>query len=266
MKQRRFDTKALMIKFLEGDQQAFNFLYERYSGRIYRFIVRQCGTAPHARTLYMSVWAEFVNARHEYDSPNKLKMALYKILHKNLREVCQEISEPLREQQNRMITKSGGVQWRIALLDHLRRLPVHLREVFLYRYEMGLNSTIICRVMDESRTSIERQLTQAVQLLGQELDNDGCPDELSPVKLYQESRVLKSPSFWDKEVLTALPTWFEGDMRNADIKQHIDKKQLIINDISTTLDDVKKSVQTIATQARQELLKAISAKNQALEN
>lgn len=264
MKQRRFDTKALMKMFLEGDQQAFNHIYERYSGRIYRFIVRQCGTAPIARSLYLTVWAEFVDARRQYNSPNKLKMALYRILHENLRAACQE-SEELH-QQNRIITKSDGVQWRITLLDHLRRLPVHLREVFLYRHEMGLNSAMICRVMGESKPSVERQLTQAVQLLEQELDNDGCPAELSPIKLYQESRVLKSPSFWDNEVLTTLPTWLEGDLKNTHLKQHIDKKQLVITEISTTFDGLRKSVQSIATSTKQELFKAISTKDQALES
>ena len=254
MNRRRFDTKIQMKKFLAGNSNAFNHIYERYSGRICRFIVRQCGTGPLARSLYLTTWAEFVDARKQYSSPNKYKMALYKILHEQMKNIG-NAEKPTKENTQYATDRGDETHWRVKLLIHVRQLPKQLREVFLFRYEIGLSNTIIARILNQTEDEIEKKISQAIVLLEQEMVEADCHDEGSVLQIYRDSRILKSPSLWDKEIHAALPVWMEIGIQGTLFSEQVPGKGSLIS-------NTKERARELTNHVRQKLFRVITPHRQ----
>lgn len=253
MSKRRIDTKLQMEKFLDGNLNAFNNIYERYSARIYRFIVRQFGTGPEAHSLYMTVWAEFVDARKEHTSPGQYKISLYKTLYQRLQNLT--VNDSYFSDAKKLSGEHGNKSHsRIKLLDHLRKLPKPLREAFLLRHEMGLKTVLIARIIEEPIDEVERKISQAIVLLEQEMIELGCTDE--PVlTIYRKSRMLRSPSRWDSEIYDALPVWMEIGIQGTLLKEGmVDKKNLIKN-FSRSLNEAKQHVHDLTNRAKQDIFR-----------
>lgn len=53
----------LMGRYRESDAQAFEVLYGRHKGPLYRYILRQCGVAAVAEELFQDVWMKLIGAR-----------------------------------------------------------------------------------------------------------------------------------------------------------------------------------------------------------
>ena len=58
--------EALMSAYRDGDNGAFEILYHRHRGGLYRFLLRQCGTAAVAEELFQDVWMNLIRARRRY--------------------------------------------------------------------------------------------------------------------------------------------------------------------------------------------------------
>jgi DNA-directed RNA polymerase specialized sigma24 family protein len=252
MSKRRIDTKHQMEKFLDGNLNAFNNIYERYSGRIYRFIVRQLGTGPQARSLYMTVWAEFVDARKEHTSPGQYKISLYKILYRCLQNCNTE--QALPNDTQKLSGNTDGSQPRIKLLNHLRALPQPLREAFLLRHEIGLKTTLIARIIEEPVSETERKIDQAIVLLEQEMIELNHLEE--PVlAIYRNSRMLKSPTLWDKEIYASLPIWMEIGIQSTLINEGMMDKKGLFKSFSRSLNEAKRHVHDLTDRAKQDIFK-----------
>ncbi len=208
---RRFDIEDLMANFMEGDAGAFESLYERYKGRIYRYVARHCGTGEQGRSLYRKVWAGFVDARSRASTPRRLKTQLYKMLHRQLRSFCQRSGETTAHPIGDLVDGNDGVQWGILLVDLVRTLPYRQRESFLYRYEIGLSYSAIALVLGESGFTIEERIYSAEQELAVRLAAAGCADTTREAlkSYYSETRRVKPPVTWDRDILQALPQWLE---------------------------------------------------------
>ncbi|MBL3526396.1 MAG: sigma-70 family RNA polymerase sigma factor [gamma proteobacterium endosymbiont of Lamellibrachia anaximandri] len=209
MSKRRFDVEALMANFMEGDTDAFESLYERYKGRIYRYVVRHCGTGEQGRLLYQKFWTGFVEARALSPTPRHLKTSLYRILHRQLRSFCQESGETAAYPVGELVAGDDGVQWGVLLIDLIRSLSYRQRESFLFRYEIGLNCAAIALVLGESGFTIEERIRSAEQELAVRLAAAGCADTTREAlkSYYSETRRVKPPVTWDRDILQVLPQW-----------------------------------------------------------
>src|SRR4051812_44708757 len=74
----------LMLRYCAGDAAAFETLYRRHRGAIYRYVLRQCGNAASADELFQDVWLRVVNARIGYEATAKFTTWVYRIAHNRL--------------------------------------------------------------------------------------------------------------------------------------------------------------------------------------
>lgn len=205
--ERRFDTDTLLGHLLEGDGEAFKSLYERYHGRVYRFIVRQCGNGEQGRKAYYSVWARLLHNSKTSKNHKELKYAFFKNLQKlSLQPLCTVSNVPQRSVIPTGLEEEGS--WSTILVDLVRKLPDDSRIRFLFRHEMGLSCNAICRVFGENQLTTQNYLDGAVQTLTRRLSNAGCT-KISIDAIYRETRFLKPPTAWDKAVIRAYPEWLE---------------------------------------------------------
>ena len=65
--------EALMLRYCAGDATAFEALYRRHRGPVYRYLLRQCGNAGSAEELFQDVWLRVVNANYMGQVRNKVQ-------------------------------------------------------------------------------------------------------------------------------------------------------------------------------------------------
>lgn len=76
--------EALMQAYQAGDAVAFEELYGRWRGRMFRYLQHQCGSAALAEELYQDVWLKVVGARGHYEVTAKFSTWLFRIAHNRL--------------------------------------------------------------------------------------------------------------------------------------------------------------------------------------
>lgn len=73
------DTQA-MTRYAAGDLGAFEALYTRHKGPLYRYFVRQC-SAEASDELFHEVWMRVIKARERYQPTARFTTHLYQIAH-----------------------------------------------------------------------------------------------------------------------------------------------------------------------------------------
>src|SRR5258706_8729822 len=74
----------LMMAYAAGDAAAFDALYQRHKGGVYRYLVRHCGNAGTADELFQDVWMNVIRVRATYEPTAKFTTWLYRIAHNRL--------------------------------------------------------------------------------------------------------------------------------------------------------------------------------------
>jgi hypothetical protein len=205
---RRFDTDAVLKLVMEGDKHAFEAFYERYRGRIYRFMARQFGTGDYGKAAYYSAWRHLVVSVRDSNTPKDLKFSFYQNLGRPSQVNFQQ--KHIESQTNylpRDIEEDG--KWSLIFIEQFRLLPESMKKRFLFKHEIGLSINAIARIFDNKRRFIEKSIEEAEHILRLHMSEAGCPEELSLDKLYRESRMVKPPATWDKEILDSFEIWLK---------------------------------------------------------
>lgn len=71
--------EALMLAYAAGDARAFERLYARHRGGLYRFLTRMTGRPAVAEELYQETWKRVIEARTRYQPTAKFGTWLYQI-------------------------------------------------------------------------------------------------------------------------------------------------------------------------------------------
>jgi len=76
--------EALMLAYAAGDAGAFDTLYGRHRGGVYRYLVRHVGNAGIAEELFQDVWMNAIRARATYAPTAKFSTWIYTLAHHRL--------------------------------------------------------------------------------------------------------------------------------------------------------------------------------------
>ncbi len=174
--------EGLMGRYREGDAQAFEVLYVRHKGPLYRYILRQCGVAAVAEELFQDVWMKLIGARRRYEARAKFTTYLYHLAHNRVIDHYRRQStgipishdenpdESLMEQvadnaahepDNTLARRRQALQ----LLQLLGDLPEAQREAFLLRAESGLSLEQIAEVTGVTQETAKSRLRYALAKL-----------------------------------------------------------------------------------------------------
>src|SRR5581483_459483 len=73
--------QSLMLAYRAGDAAAFDVLYARHKGGVYRYLLRHCSNAGTADELFQDVWMSVIRVRESYEPTAKFTTWLYRIAH-----------------------------------------------------------------------------------------------------------------------------------------------------------------------------------------
>lgn len=76
--------EELMLSYREGEASAFDRLYARHKGPLFRFMLRSIKDRSVAEELYQEVWMRAIEARHRYEPQAKFSTWLYTIAHNRM--------------------------------------------------------------------------------------------------------------------------------------------------------------------------------------
>lgn len=88
------DDPQLMTRFATGDVAAFETLYARHKGPLYRYFFRQCGNPDTADELFRDVWLLLIKAGEPNELRARFTTYLYQIAHSGLVEHFRKSGRP----------------------------------------------------------------------------------------------------------------------------------------------------------------------------
>lgn len=171
----------LMLNYSGGDAQAFESLYQRHKGPLYRFILRQSGQ-DFVDELYQDIWLKVINTRTSYQVKATFKTWLYHIARnriidhyrrQNLRAVNENTDDLASisgaenvQPENRLEANNQHALLMIAIAE----LPQDQKEAFLLKQEAGLGIEEIAKTTGVSYEAAKSRLRYAIKKLRQQLE------------------------------------------------------------------------------------------------
>ena len=167
-----------MLAYGRGDAAAFETLYRRHRGPLYRFVLRAVKQRSAAEELFQEVWIRVIESRSRYAPQARFTTWLYTIAHNLLvdhwrkkglslvsldaQDLPLDSADPARQAEAR---QSLG-----RFLDILEKLPPAQREAFLMREEAGLTAAEIAAATGTNEEAAKSRLRYAMAKLKAALD------------------------------------------------------------------------------------------------
>jgi RNA polymerase sigma-70 factor, ECF subfamily len=169
----------LMLSYATGDAAAFEVLYTRHRGSLYRYMLNLCKNEAVAEELYQEVWMKLINARGSYQVKAKFTTYLYKLAHnqfidhyrkQNVRIVVDqsvevEDVEQVQSSNNNPEKQSETDETLNQLNELILALPDEQREVFILREESGMSVPEIAETLGINHEAAKSRLRYAIKKL-----------------------------------------------------------------------------------------------------
>ena len=176
--------ETLMLRYRNGDADAFARLYARHRGPLYRYLLRQCGRPAVAEELFQDIWLKLIAARAGYTVQAKFGTWLYRIAHNRLvdhyrasarglplsyADDCPEWMEIPAPEEVQPEVREDRRRQSERLLELLAELPEAQREAVLLKEEAGLSLEEIAQATGTGRETVKSRLRYALARLRQGL-------------------------------------------------------------------------------------------------
>jgi RNA polymerase sigma factor (sigma-70 family) len=178
--------EQLMSAYGAGDAGAFETLYARHKGGLFRYVLRSVKGRGEAEELYQDIWMRVIEARVRYTPQAKFTTWLYTIAHHRLVDhwrargltvvSLDDEGSPLPEP----VADPGTEPHRIAeasatlarLAEALAGLPLAQREAFLLHHEGELTAAEIGAATGSNEEAAKSRLRYAMTKLREAIGND----------------------------------------------------------------------------------------------
>jgi RNA polymerase sigma factor (sigma-70 family) len=170
--------EALMLAYREGDAGAFEKLYRRHRGALYRFIVRSIRERGTAEELFQEAWIRVIEARGRYAASARFTTWLYTIAHNLLVDHWRRKGLTLVELDadtagaapDNPARQAEARESLVRLMRALEALPPAQREAFLLHEEAGLTVAEIAAVTGAGEEAAKSRLRYAMAKLKAAVD------------------------------------------------------------------------------------------------
>lgn len=173
--------EQLMLAYRDGDAGAFDTLYLRHKGPVYRYMLRQCRDAGVADELFQDVWMNLIRARDSYTVQAKFTTYIYTLAHNRLIDHYRSRSggvpvsydaddgpvlDDVAAAPGADPAVSADVRQQAGrLLQLIGELPESQREAFLLQQESDMSVEDIAQATGVSRETAKSRLRYALARL-----------------------------------------------------------------------------------------------------
>jgi RNA polymerase sigma-70 factor (ECF subfamily) len=166
--------EELMAAYRDGDAGAFDTLYARHKGALFRYVLRGVRLRAIAEELYQEIWIRVIEARKRYSPTARFTTWMYTIAHnrlidhwrrKELTVVDAEHDEPQAGLEADPARQAEAREALDRFAKALAELPHAQREAFLLHEEAGLTAFEIAAVTGSEPEAIKSRLRYAFSKL-----------------------------------------------------------------------------------------------------
>jgi RNA polymerase sigma-70 factor (ECF subfamily) len=169
-----------MLAYRDGNAGAFETLYTRHRGRLYRFVLRSVKARGVAEELFQEVWMRVIEARERYAPQARFTTWLYTIAHNlltdhwrkkglTLVELDEDVHAAAPDDPARSAEARQALSRFAAALD---ALPPLQRQAFLMHEEGGLSIAEIAAATGANEEAAKSRLRYAMTKLKAALADD----------------------------------------------------------------------------------------------
>ncbi len=175
--------ESLMLAYAAGDVAAFERLYQRHRGKLYRFLARQLhGNGALADEFFQDVWQRVISARQGWKPDAAFSTWLYRIAHNRLADHWRALQHrpPAphdADERTERMPDHDTPERQLSEFEERRRLqlaldelPEEQREVILLRLEQELSLEEIGEMTGVGRETVKSRLRYAMDKLRQRLN------------------------------------------------------------------------------------------------
>ena len=174
------DDSALMLRYRDGDVRAFEILYARHKGPLYRYLQRLCRDQDVANDLFQEVWSKVIASRERYEVRAQFNTFLFRVAHNcavdYFRRVGRQPAGALADvaeleavlpdsESERPDARFAAAEVKAEFKRALDGLPVEQRDVFVLYEESGLSLEEIGKVTGVAMETAKSRLRYAVSKL-----------------------------------------------------------------------------------------------------
>jgi RNA polymerase sigma-70 factor (ECF subfamily) len=178
--------EQLMLAYAGGDARAFESLYAKHKGPLYRFVLRSVKSPGEAEELFQDVWIRAIEARARYKPQAKFSTWLFTIAHNRLidhwrsrglavvsmddeeRAVVEPAATPDAE-PHRIVEAERTLE---KLSAAVAALPLVQREAFLLHHEGELTVAEIAAATGVNEEAAKSRLRYAMNKLREAIGDD----------------------------------------------------------------------------------------------
>jgi RNA polymerase sigma-70 factor (ECF subfamily) len=174
------EDAQLMLAYARGEMRAFETLYARHRGALYRYLTRQARDGEIANDLFQEVWSRVIVNRTRYEPRAKFRTFLFTLAHNCFIDHCRRTKSrptglriedaddadllPAAEDtqpDNAASRDETSRRFRAALAT----LPAEQRDVYLLHEESDLSLEDIARITGVGAETAKSRLRYAVAKL-----------------------------------------------------------------------------------------------------
>lgn len=182
--------EELMIRYVAGDERAFNVLMRRYQGKMYGYIYRHYYNPEQASEVFQDCWYKVVRAAESYDPTRRFSTWLFTIIRNTMIDTFKKkklrmrsLDAPLRRGEDKrsfgdvvadkhaddaeQLVRKGQLETRLK--EALSGLNPDQREVFEMRHYQGLQFAEIADIMECPVNTAKTRMRYALEALRREL-------------------------------------------------------------------------------------------------
>ena len=171
--------EALMLQYRDGDADAFEVLYARHKGALFRYCLRHCAERGTAEETFQDVWMRVIGARTRYEPRAKFTTWLYRIARNRVIDRYrsdnpgrfeslddeESAAPPIADAGHEPDRRVSSDRRAIRLKESIAALPSEQRDAFLLHEEAGLGLDDIAALADVGRETAKSRLRYALAKL-----------------------------------------------------------------------------------------------------
>ena len=173
------NDEQLMLKYAKGDVSAFELLYFKHKGGLFRYCLRQFSNRAIAEECFQDIWLKVINNRTNYQPKALFTTYLYRIAQNHVIDVFRKEKKRLAdceyEDANTNLgqavhslsdtEKQSQKAQVIELRKQITRLPFEQRNTLLLKLDAGLSLEEISHILDCGKETVKSRLRYATSKL-----------------------------------------------------------------------------------------------------